>query len=244
MEENCKLKLFKANCDKTLEKMENYLNEIKDYFNNSHKLCLNLFKKINDYKLYLNSIEYNIWHNPNILKNNDFEEFKTEYDSFNEQISKFNDLSETFDKIEEEFKKIINFVFFPEDESAIVFDFNSCSINGDNTSSVCTEKIQMQSYLDFAENYEKSNNNNSKMSFENINVCNRCKKNNIEFVDKISKNFYCKDCYNQIKHKIDGKEIDKMDKDEKDKTCFLNSIENIVKFILLKCNDILNEKEK
>ena len=34
-----------------------------------------------------------------------------------------------------------------------------------------------------------------------------------------------------------------MDKDEKDKTCFLNSIENIVKFILLKCNDILNEKE-
>ena len=142
MEENCKLKLFKANCDKTLEKIENYLNEIKDYFNNSHKLCLTLFKKINYYKLYLNSIEYNIWHNPNILKNNDFEEFKTEYDSFNEQISKFNDLSETFDKIEEEFKKIINFVFFPEDESAIVFDFNSCSTNGDNTSSVCTEKFK------------------------------------------------------------------------------------------------------
>jgi hypothetical protein len=68
MEESCKLNHFKTYCDNTLETIKNCITVIKEYFNNSLNLCECLLKEINYYKLYLDSIDYNIWHNPNELK--------------------------------------------------------------------------------------------------------------------------------------------------------------------------------
>ena len=239
MEENCKLNHFKIYCDDNLNKMKKYINDIKDYFNNSLKLCESLLKEINQYQLFLDKIDYNIWHNPNELKNNEiYEALKINYDSFNEQTTKNNVL---FQSIEDEFNKIINFEFYPEDESAFDFDINTDTINQNNIYNDNSEK--MQSYFEFADDNKDSNSSNLKKNVEIKNKCSICGENNIKFVEEINNNFYCSDCYNKLKYKIDGKEIDKINKDTTNKIFFLNSIENIIKYILLKCSGILNEAE-
>lgn len=242
--EKCKLNHYKIYCNNTFNKMSNQINVLKDYFNNSIKLCESLSEKMNIYQEYLDNIDYNIWHHPNKMKNNDYyEELKNEYDLFNEQISKYNDLPQNIEKIEEEFIKIKIFEFFPEDINAFDFDTNSLLSNQNNTSNKNT--LKMVSYLDFANNYNKSNSNNSKIYLENKNIyCNECGKNNVEIVGEVNNNLYCNTCYNKIKYKMNGKEIDKLKKNEIDKIYFLNSIESIIKYILLKCNNILNEGEK
>ncbi len=239
MEENCKLNHFKIYCDDNLNKMKKYINDIKDYFNNSLKLCESLLKEINNYQLYLDKIDYNIWHNPNELKSNDiYEALKINYDLFNEQTTKNNVL---FQSIEDEFNKVINFEFYPEDESAFDFDINNDTINPNNIYDNNSQK--MQSYLEFADDKKDSNSSNLKKNIERNNKCSICGMNNIEFVEEINNNFYCSDCYNKFKYKIDGKEIDQINKDKANKIFFLNSIENIIKYILLKCNDLLNEEK-
>ena len=239
MEENCKLNHFKIYCDDNLNKMKKYINDIKDNFNNSLKLCESLLKEINNYQLYLDKIDYNIWHNPNELKSNDiYEALKINYDLFNEQTTKNNVL---FQSIEDEFNKVINFEFYPEDESAFDFDINNDTINPNNIYDNNSQK--MQSYLEFADDKKDSNSSNLKKNIERNNKCSICGMNNIEFVEEINNNFYCSDCYNKFKYKIDGKEIDQINKDKANKIFFLNSIENIIKYILLKCNDLLNEEK-
>ena len=158
MEENCKLNHFKIYCDDNLNKMKKYINDIKDYFNNSLKLCESLLKEINNYQLYLDKIDYNIWHNPNELKSNDiYEALKINYDLFNEQTTKNNVL---FQSIEDEFNKVINFEFYPEDESAFDFDINNDTINPNNIYDNNSQK--MQSYLEFADDKKDSNSSNLK----------------------------------------------------------------------------------
>ena len=210
-----------------------------EYDNNSLKLCESLLKEINNYQLYLDKIDYNIWHNPNELKSNDiYEALKINYDLFNEQTTKNNVL---FQSIEDEFNKVINFEFYPEDESAFDFDINNDTINPNNIYDNNSQK--MQSYLEFADDKKDSNSSNLKKNIERNNKCSICGMNNIEFVEEINNNFYCSDCYNKFKYKIDGKEIDQINKDKANKIFFLNSIENIIKYILLKCNDLLNEEK-
>ena len=263
MAENCKLNHFRIYCNTILETMKNYITPITDYFNNSLKLCKCLLKEINGYKDYLDNIDYNIWHNPKELFNNNninnnsnnsnniynnYEDLINKYESLNEQISKYNNLSKMFEEFKEEFKKISKFEFLPEDESAFDFEINSILKNQDNNQDYENNKSndytqKFHSYDEFVNNYEKSNDTNSKIYLEKENVCSNCGKNNIKIIDRKNKKFYCNDCYNELKHKIDGKEINQVDKDEIDKISFLNSIEIIIKYILLKCNDILNEKE-
>ena len=206
MEENCKLNHFKIYCDDNLNKMKKYINDIKDYFNNSLKLCESLLKEINQYQLFLDKIDYNIWHNPNELKNNEiYEALKINYDSFNEQTTKNNVLFQTID---DEFNKIINFEFYPEDESAFDFGINTDTINQNNIYNDNSEK--MQSYFEFADDNKDSNSSNFKKNVERKNKCSICGENNIKFVEEINNNFYYSDCYNKLKYKIDGKEIDKI----------------------------------
>ena len=112
-----------------------------------------------------------------------------------------------------------------------------------NISNNISEKYQ--TYLNFTDNKENSNNPTSKLNEENQNEikCPNCGKNYIKYIDKKNGNLYCSECYNKLNYKIDGIEIDKINKDETDKIYFLNSIENIIKYILLKCSDILTEEE-
>ena len=204
MEKKCKLVHYKDFSDITFTKIENYIIDIKDYFNNSIKLCESLLKKIKTYKYYLEKIDYSILHNPDELKNNDiYEELKTEYNLFNEQITINKELSQS---IVEELNNIITYEFFPEGKNANIPNINSGSTFRDNKSYNYSEKFK--TFISFADKKEDSNIFiNSKMDEENVND-------------------------------------NKKDKDEEDnKKYFLNSIENIIKFILLKCNDILNEKE-
>ena len=173
------------------------------------------------------------------MKSNDiYEALKINYDLFNEQTTKNNVL---FQSIEDEFNKVINFEFYPEDESAFDFDINNDTINPNNIYDNNSQK--MQSYLEFADDKKDSNSSNLKKNIERNNKCSICGMNNIEFVEEINNNFYCSDCYNKFKYKIDGKEIDQINKDKANKIFFLNSIENIIKYILLKCNDLLNEEK-
>ena len=251
MEENCKLNHYKSYCVNILKTMTNYVTDIKNYYNNSLNLCECLLTEIAKYQEYLDSIDYNIWYNPKELKkninnnNNNFEELIKGYDSLNEEKSKYNNLSETFKEMEKEFQLIREFEFFPEDESAFDIFINLRLAEQENeyknNSNDYTKKFS--SYLDFADKYEKSIDTQSKMDLEKEYICYNCGKNNANNIDQKNKKFYCNQCYNDLKYKINGQEIGKINKDETEKTYFLNSIENIIKYILLKCNDILNEKE-
>ena len=125
MAENCKLNYFRTYCNTIFETMKNYITPIIDYFNNSLELCKCLLKEINGYKDYLDNIDYNIWHNPKELFNNNnisnnsnnnynnYEDLINKYESLNEQISKYNNLFKMFEKFKEEFKKIRKFEFLP-----------------------------------------------------------------------------------------------------------------------------------
>ena len=188
MEKKYKISHFQEYCDKTYNKIKNYIKNIKDYFNNSLNLCDLLLKQIEIYKSYLEKLDYNSLDNPDDLKNNEFfEGLKTEYDLFNEQITKNNNLSES---IVDEINNIITFNFFPQDESTL--KINSYLAYQDNYSE------NFSSFLNYVDNKNISNNINSNEEVEN---------------------------------------------DEENKNNFLNSIENIIKYILMKCNDILIEIE-
>ena len=140
MEKKCKLVHYKDFSDNTFTKIEKYILDIKDYFNNSIKLCESLLKKIKTYKYYLEKIDYSILHNPDELKNNDiYEELKTEYNLFNEQITINKELSQS---IVEELNNIIIYEFFPEGKNANIPNINSGSTFGDNKSYNYSEKFK------------------------------------------------------------------------------------------------------
>ena len=191
MEKKYKIIHFNEYCDDTYNKMENFIKNIKGYFNNSLNLCESILEQIKTYKFYLERLDYTSLNNLNELKNNEiFEGLKTKYDLFNEQITKNNNLSQS---IIDEINNIITFDFFPEDESTL-----------NNISSLT---------------YQDSISNN--------------------YEEKFSSLFNPTDNKNNSNITNSNKDVE----NENDKENFLNSIENIIKYILVKCNDIMNEKE-
>jgi len=190
MENKYKIIHFQEYYYETYNKMETYINNIKDYFNSSLNLCDSLLNQIKTYKSYLEKLEYNSIDNPDELKNNEiFEGLKAEYDLFNEQTTKNKNLSQS---ILDETNNIITFDFFPQDDSTLkVNSYSAYQINRSNDEN-------LSSFYNFIDNKKISNTINSNMEVEN---------------------------------------------DEENKNNFLNSIENIIKYILMKCNDILIEIE-
>ena len=84
------------------------------------------------------------------------------------------------------------------------------------------------------------NKENSKSNFSNY-KCSICGRNNANFIDEKKNNLYCKDCYYFVD--IIVKEIDETNKDQADKAYFLNSMINLIKFIILECNEIIKIKK-
>ena len=188
------------------------------------------------YLLEICKFDDNILYDPDSLKDIYFyKESIKKYDLFNQQIIQNKSL---FDKIGEEYDNFIYFDFFPEDENALDFYINSklmkerYSFSEDNTRKSISNKIYG--------NKENSNNNTNSKNDKNNYKCSKCGKNNANMINQKKNYLYCKDCYNFLDN---GKEINEANKEQADKAYFLNSMINLIKFIIMKCNKILEIKK-
>ena len=236
--ENCNLKYYKKFCNEIFKKIKSYRKDLKKYFNNSLKFCDSLNKEIQYYLLELSKIDNSILYDPNKLKDIDsYKKIKKKYALFNEQIIKNNNL---YDKIGEEYEKIIYFNFFPEDENAFDFYIKSNLIKeNDIFSEANTRKSISKKFYGSKENLNNTNLENDINNYK----CSKCGKNNANMIYQKKNELFCKDCYNYLENKIEGKEIDDSNKDQADRAYFLNSMINLIKFIILKCNKILEIKK-
>ena len=85
-------------------------------------------------------------------------------------------------------------------------------------------------------NIENSNNANLKSNLNNY-KCSRCGRNNANYIDVKKNDLYCQDC--SYLEYIDLKKIDENNKGQADKAYFLNSMINLIKYIILECNEII-----
>ena len=187
------------------------------------------------YLLEIYKFNNNILYDPDNLKDIcSYKESIKKYDLFNQQIIQNKSL---FDKIKEEYDNIIYFDFFPGDENALDFYINSKLIKESNSFSEDNTRKSLSNKI--YGNKENSNNTNLKNDINNY-KCSRCGKNNANKINQKKNDLYCKDCYNFLEN---GKEINETNKEQADKAYFLNSMINLIKFIIMKCNNILKIKK-
>ena len=193
------------------ETLNNQKNNIKELDNYFKNSSLN--QKIDNYLLELCKINDNTSYDPKEFKDNNYlyKEFKKEYDFFHT----------SFKKIDKGLNEIIKFDFFPPKKNSICLnlDNNSSSIKENYVSNDNTEK--MLSYLDFVDNKENFDITKSKNNLENSIKNSNDEKDNVNIIDDKKKDPH------YIKEK------------QKDRNYFLNLMINFIKYVLLKCDNIV-----
>jgi len=217
------------------------LNQLKGYIDKFYNNTLEVYQILNDrtvnFILELSKIDDSILLDPNEIKGiSTFKDFKEKYFLLNELDIKNDSL---FEKIEEVYNSIINFNFFPLKEKFIDFGINPFlstekSIFNDNA----TLKSNYSNFFG-DENLDKTNSKNDINNYK----CSHCGKNDANYMYQKTNDLYCKACYEQLNYKIDAKEINETNESKANKTNFLNSMVNLIKFIILECNEIIKIKE-
>ena len=215
------------------------LNQLKKYIQNYYNNILNIYKTltqiIDNCIGELSNIEDSIPQNPkNIRYNPIYLEFKGKYHLITDINLKNDSLFNRIDKI---YNSLINFNFFPVKENSFDFNISPCLPNENSISKADTHRSICNFY-----DYENSNNTYLEDNSKN-HKCSKCWNNNAKFIYKKKNDLYCKDCYEDSEYKFDGKEIDENNETLADRADFLNSMINLIKFIILECDEILKIKK-
>ena len=227
--EKCNIKYPKNYYIKALDNLQKY---IYNYYNNTLNVYNILNGRIVNFKAELSKIDDSTLLSPNEIRGiSTFKDFKESYFLFNE-------LESLFSQIDEVYNNIINFDFFPEEEKSIDFSINSLLPMENNISNDPTQKSYGSKFYEYA----NLNDTNSKNNINNYN-CSHCGKNDVNYIDQKKKELYCKACYEKLYYKIDAKEIDEKNESQANRINFLNSMVNLIKFIILECNEIIRIKE-
>ena len=227
------LKYFKKYSIEILKLIKEYINEFN---NNIVKTCESLIQIIDNYIISLSKIDVTILHRLSEIEDNEYyKEFKDKYPLLNEINIKNNSL---YKKIENEYNKIINFKFLPVKNNSFDCDIPSSLEKGNNTSNDPTQKSICSKFFGSQDLNDTNLNNN----LNNYKCC-KCGNNNANIIYQNKKDLYCKKCYESLEHIIDGKEINEMNKDQADKAYFLNSMINLIKLIILECDEIIKIKK-
>ena len=229
------LKYFKKYYICTLNQL---MKDINKFSNNTINICKSLTEKIGNYIFVLNKFDDTILHDLEEIKDHTiYKEFKEKYYLLSEINIKNDSL---FKKIEEVYNNLINFQFLPVNENSI--NINQSFFNENNQSDEPTNKSNYSYFY----NYEDQNNANSKDKSIFFKCC-KCGNNIAEIINDKENNLYCKNCYEDLIHKIEGKEINEKNEDQANRANFLNSMISLIKFIILECNEIVrikNDKDK
>ena len=222
------------NAIKSMEVLEKYISEymislegLINYSNDFNKQ--KLYKKITDQnEAYLNN-NFIIYKSINNLKD------------YNEELKDLIINIEPFDPPN------INSFNYPE------IDINSYNQNSiikyeDERVDSYLKNNNSNSYIKFINKSENENNEEIEDTKELSKICLNCKKKDFKFFCKEINQLLCYECLEKIK-KEKGKELkiefidNTKDKIDPEKTLFFNSINQIIKDLLLKCNFLLkNEK--
>lgn len=148
-------------------------------------------------------------------------------------IENFNNISKNLNKYNQDF----------EDENEKCFNNEKTFEILDTYDNSLYSNINYE-YINFC---EKEKTENIYSSINNISTeyytCSICNNNESTYICNHCNQYFCKECFENIEsydnhNMINIKEIE--NKAKKKKSIFLNSIEKIIKTILLKCNELLN----
>ena len=219
---------FQSNNNHVLVELNNLINNILSYQENLSKYSIELKKNIEDYIQSLNDInriEFNP-HNQNVLNNkqNYIDSIKNVFDKYrenlifvcdNKYLSKIKDLNETLGHNRSDISEL---------------DFNPPNVNSFNNSSINKEDSDSYCFYQFEEENNIENIFEGYEDFKEENISND--NNNSGHLKKSIKDISINNNNNNL------------DKKEKQKITFLDSMSIAIKYFLMCCDGTLNKKKK
>ena len=250
-----KLKTMKDYID-NIKKELNYLtNNFIPYIQNAIKSMEVLEKYISDYMI---SLEGLINYSNDFNKQKLYKKITDQNEAYlNNNFIIYKSINNLKDYNEELKDLIINIEPF-DPPNINSFNYPEIDINSYNQNSIIKyedERVDSylknnnsNSYIKFINKSENENNEEIEDTKELSKICLNCKKKDFKFFCKEINQLLCYECLEKIK-KEKGKELkiefidNTKDKIDPEKTLFFNSINQIIKDLLLKCNFLLkNEK--
>ena len=244
-----------------IEAMSKKLEEMQKEIKTKYKVKIdNLYHSLESLEFAINNYIPRL-NNPNISNNDIINEQKDCNEELRKSIKKFFDslinisydnnfkVIDSKNKLDELFKEIISFDFSPDENDGVNFSLNSNQIN--DYSQFDNQNIN-NSRKEFIDNFDKEEKEGERQKTYNSieesmsDKCFLCK------IEKPSRSYlnrlYCKECIEKKINKMfdEGKtpNLDDIIYFEDKKDLFMNSLETLIKIILLKCSYILSEKSK
>ena len=247
------IKIFISNISKELE---SYFNKLKEYIENSKRTseylnkiidkCINFIKDQNDPKCKGNIKirKENLDMIKKLSESYDKNLFEIYENEYLKKIEKYNqDLNEIITE------KLFDPDFEPPNINSFINDEFQPKINSISQSSENNSNVGIIGYNSFLESKNTNDSLNFKDKLNNIKnscQCTSCKKKGIINFCEECNNFFCESCFNSIKKTHKHKSIfflDRLENElEQKRVLFINSIEYVIKNILIKSNELLNSE--
>jgi len=229
---------FRLYCEKILNKGKQIINNIQINIYNSKQKSQNYFNVLDiSTKEIKNEIDNNLFIITNDY-NNIFNLKKNLFDNFKEKCIKYCEIIKNISEYINDILKLVN-DFQNNINDVLNYDFAPPNINSFMDSTDVELNISNKFYNSFLDEEKEK----EKIINSTIIMCPICNNNKeIKFLCQHCNQLFCEKCFDKIKDNDNNHKIELI-KDEADKKLFLNSIEFIIKKILVMTNYILSQEK-